>query len=73
MRIQYTFRYANNSNDNNETIEWYVGLITKVSNNSNLKNLGKFLKFYREDSTMKVQWGTNVSKGKDKSYSIVKI
>jgi len=54
-------------------IEWCTGEVTKVSNGSNLRNIGNSPKYYRKGSAVDVQWEADAAKGEGISYSIAEI
>ena len=72
MKIQCAFRYID-ENKEDEIIEWCMGEVTKVSNRTNLRNLGNRLKYYRKNAAVEVQWDTDASNNEDVIYLIVEI
>ena len=72
MKLQYAFRYTD-ENEKDEIIEWCTGKVTKVSNGSNLRNIGNGPKYFRNGGAIEVQWDADAAKGEDVSYSIVEI
>ena len=73
MKIQYAFRYTDNDLPEEETMEWCTGVVTKVSNGSNLRNPGRGPKFYKKEGAAEVKQEADPSKGEETSYSIVEI
>ena len=55
IKIQYTFRYANKDDENDELIQQCTGSIITVSDSSNLRNPKNAQRFYRKDGTVEVK------------------
>lgn len=72
MKLQYAFRYAD-ADETDEMIEWCAGEATKVSNGSNLRNIGNGPKYQRKGGAVEVQWEADTAKGEGISYSIAEI
>ena len=72
MKLQHAFRNADACRTD-EIIEWYTGEVTKVSNGSNLRNIGNGPKHHRKGGAVQVQWDADAAKEEDISYSIVEI
>ena len=53
MRLQYAFRNTD-AHRTDEIIEWCTGEVTKVSNGSNLRNIGNGPKYYRKGGAVEV-------------------
>ena len=73
VRIQCTFRCANDDDDDDEIVERHAGKIMKVSNGRNIENPGKGNVFCRKDSAVEVEWDDDRSKVEGMRFSIVEI
>ena len=67
-RIQYTFQFIDEENNNKEILEWYIGTVIKLSTGDSLY---QGVKPYRKNAAVKVKWESNADY--DSSTSIVEI